>query len=57
MAGDGSALDTGGVAQTGVDAGGGSRTIETPAGTVIIGPDGNARLEGGGASSGSGGPR
>ena len=58
VAGDGSALDTGGVAQTGVGAGGGSRTIETPAGTVIIGPDGNARLEGGGgASSGSGGPR
>ena len=57
--GDGSELEIGGTAQTGVGAGGGSRTIETPAGTVTIGPDGNARLVpgGGGASSGSGGPR
>ena len=58
VAGDGSVLDAGGVAQTGVGAGGGSRTIDTPAGTIIIEPDGNARLQGGGgASSGSEGPR
>jgi type II secretion system protein J len=58
--GDGSALEVGGAAAAvGGAAGGGSQTIETPVGTVIIGPDGNATLQGGGggSSSGSRGPQ